>query len=110
MISDIEVIIEKFKTGEMVILVDDEDRENEGDLIVSSQYLTPEHINFMITYAKGLVCAPIAKDVAKKLKLSLMQGIDNEEDTQFTTSVDLMGDGVSTGISCLLYTSPSPRD
>ena len=75
MISDIEVIIEKFKKGEMVILVDDEDRENEGDLIVSSQYLTPEHINFMITYAKGLVCAPIAKDVAKKLKLSLMQGI-----------------------------------
>ncbi len=99
MINDIEVIIEKFKKGEMVILVDDEDRENEGDLIVSSQYLTPEHINFMITYAKGLVCAPIAKDVAKKLKLSLMQGIDNEEDTQFTTSVDLMGDGVSTGIS-----------
>ncbi len=99
MISDIEVIIEKFKKGEMVILVDDEDRENEGDLIVSSQYLTPEHINFMITYAKGLVCAPIAKDVATKLKLSLMQGIDNEEDTQFTTSVDLMGDGVSTGIS-----------
>ena len=99
MISDIEVIIEKFKKGEMVILVDDEDRENEGDLIVSSQYLTPEHINFMITYAKGLVCAPIAKNVAKKLKLSLMQGIDNEEDTQFTTSVDLMGDGVSTGIS-----------
>ena len=99
MISDIEVIIEKFKKGEMVILVDDEDRENDGDLIVSSQYLTPEHINFMITYAKGLVCAPIAKDVAKKLKLSLMQGIDNEEDTQFTTSVDLMGDGVSTGIS-----------
>ena len=79
MISDIEVIIEKFKKGEMVILVDDEDRENEGDLIVSSQYLTPEHINFMITYAKGLVCAPIAKDVATKLKLSLMQGIDNEE-------------------------------
>ena len=71
MISDIEVIIEKFKKGEMVILVDDEDRENEGDLIVSSQYLTPEHINFMITYAKGLVCAPIAKNVAKKLKLSL---------------------------------------
>ena len=54
MISDIEVIIEKFKKGEMVILVDDEDRENEGDLIVSSQYLTPEHINFMITYAKVL--------------------------------------------------------
>ena len=83
----------------MVILVDDEDRENEGDLVVSSQYLTPEHINFMITNAKGLVCAPIAIDVAKKLKLSLMQGIENEEDTQFTTSVDLNGDGVTTGIS-----------
>ena len=99
MISDIEVIIEKFKKGEMVILVDDEDRENEGDLIVSSQYLTPEHINFMITYGKGLVCAPIGKDIAKKLKLSLMQGVDNEIDTQFTASVDLLGDGVTTGIS-----------
>ena len=97
--NTIEEALEDIKNGKIVIVVDDEDRENEGDLVVSSQYLTPEHINFMITYAKGLVCAPIAKDVAKKLKLSLMQGIDNEEDTQFTTSVDLMGDGVSTGIS-----------
>ena len=94
-----EEIIQDIAAGKMVILVDDEDRENEGDLVVSSQYLTPEHINFMITNAKGLVCAPIAIDVAKKLKLSLMQGIENEEDTQFTTSVDLNGDGVTTGIS-----------
>ena len=99
MISDIKEIIDLFSKGEMIILVDDEERENEGDLVISSKYLTADHINFMITYAKGLVCAPIAKDVAKKLKLSLMQGIDYEEDTQFTTSVDLMGDGVSTGIS-----------
>ena len=97
--NTIEEALEDIKNGKIVIVVDDEDRENEGDLVVSSQYLTPEHINFMITNAKGLVCAPIAIDVAKKLKLSLMQGIENEEDTQFTTSVDLNGDGVTTGIS-----------
>ena len=61
----------------MIILVDDEDRENEGDLIISAEHLTSEHINFMITYGKGLVCAPISSDIAKKLKLPLMQGVNN---------------------------------
>ena len=55
MISDIKDIISQFKNGEMIILIDDEDRENEGDLVISSKNLTPEHINFMITHAKGLV-------------------------------------------------------
>ena len=99
MISDIETIISKFKAGEMIILIDDEERENEGDLVVSSEYLTPDHINFMITKGKGLVCAPIATEIAHKLDLSLMIGVNNETETQFTASVDLKGDGVTTGIS-----------
>ena len=99
MISDINEIINKFKAGEMIILIDDEERENEGDLVISSEYLTPDHINFMITKGKGLVCAPISTEVAKKLDLKLMTGVNNETETQFTASVDLKGDGVSTGIS-----------
>jgi len=63
MISDIKDIISQFKNGEMIILIDDEDRENEGDLVISSKNLTPEHINFMITHAKGLVCAPISSEM-----------------------------------------------
>ena len=99
MISDIKDIISQFKNGEMIILIDDEDRENEGDLVISSKNLTPEHINFMITHAKGLVCAPISSEIASNLKLSLMEGVNNEMETQFTASVDLKGEGVTTGIS-----------
>ena len=99
MITDIKTIIELFSKGEMIILVDDEERENEGDLVISSKYLTADHINFMITYGKGLVCAPISSTVAKKLKLPLMEGVNNEMQTPYTHSVDLKGDGVTTGIS-----------
>ena len=66
MISDIKEIINLFSKGEMIILIDDEERENEGDLVISSKYLTSDHINFMITYGKGLVCAPISSNIAKK--------------------------------------------
>ena len=99
MITDIKDIISRFKNGEMIILIDDEDRENEGDLVISSKNLTPEHINFMITHAKGLVCAPISSEIAGKLNLPLMDGVNNEMETQFTASVDLKGNGVTTGIS-----------
>ena len=99
MITDIKTIIDLFSKGEMIILVDDEERENEGDLVISSKYLTAEHINFMITYGKGLVCSPISSTVAKKLKLPLMEGVNNEMQTPYTHSVDLKGDGVTTGIS-----------
>ena len=99
MITDIKTIINLFSKGEMIILVDDEERENEGDLVISSKYLTAEHINFMITYGKGLVCSPISSTVAKKLKLPLMEGVTNEMQTPYTHSVDLKGDGVTTGIS-----------
>ena len=99
MITDIKTIIDLFSKGEMIIIVDDEERENEGDLVISSKYLTAEHINFMITYGKGLVCSPISSTVAKKLKLPLMEGVTNEMQTPYTHSVDLKGDGVTTGIS-----------
>ena len=99
MITDIEDIIDLFSKGEMIILVDDEERENEGDLVISSKYLTSDHINFMITYGKGLVCAPISSTIAKKLQLPLMEGVNNEMQTPYTYSVDLDGDGVTTGIS-----------
>ena len=98
-LSPIEEIIKDAKKGKMFILVDDKDRENEGDLVISSKYLTPEHIIFMITHAKGLVCAPISSDIASNLNLSLMDGVNNEMETQFTASVDLKGEGVTTGIS-----------
>tara|TARA_B100001559_G_scaffold315613_1_gene317793 strand:- start:1416 stop:2618 length:1203 start_codon:yes stop_codon:yes gene_type:complete len=99
MISDVKDIINSFKNGDMIILVDDEDRENEGDLIISAEHLTADHINFMITFGKGLVCAPISSDIAIKLKLPLMQGVNNEMQTAYTASVDLKGNGVTTGIS-----------
>tara|TARA_B100000965_G_C19561020_1_gene744469 strand:+ start:53 stop:1255 length:1203 start_codon:yes stop_codon:yes gene_type:complete len=99
MITDIKQIINLFSKGEMIILVDDEERENEGDLVISSKYLTADHINFMITFGKGLVCAPISSTIAKKLELPLMEGVNNEMQTPYTYSVDLDGDGVTTGIS-----------
>ena len=84
MISDIKEIIDLFSKGEMIILIDDEERENEGDLVISSKYLTAEHINFMISYGKGLVCAPISSSIAKKLKLPLMEGVNTVSYTHLT--------------------------
>tara|TARA_Y100000590_G_scaffold48652_1_gene51529 strand:+ start:563 stop:1783 length:1221 start_codon:yes stop_codon:yes gene_type:complete len=98
-ISSITEIIKSFKDGELIILVDDEDRENEGDLIIAADVLTPEHINFMIKEGRGLVCAPISREVAKRISLNLMDGVSNELDTQYTASVDLKSDKVTTGIS-----------
>ena len=72
MISSIEEIIDSFSNGEMVILIDDESRENEGDLIISADKLTPEHINFMIKEGRGLVCAPLSRKIADKIKLNLL--------------------------------------
>ena len=99
MITDIKKIIDLFSKGEMIILVDDEERENEGDLVISSKNLTADHINFMITYGKGLVCAPISSTIAQKLQLPLMEGVNNEMQTPYTYSVDLKEGGVTTGIS-----------
>ena len=117
-LNTIEEAISAIKKGEVVIVVDDEDRENEGDFIAAAEMVTPEMINFMATHGRGLICAPITEDRRKELDLEMMvQNNTVMHHTQFTVSVDLIGHGCTTGISvhdraktCLLYTSPSPRD
>ena len=92
-------IIEDIKQGKMVILMDDEDRENEGDLIMAAEHVTPEAINFMVTHARGLVCLPMTEERAGRLKLPLM--VDNNStqySTNFTVSIEA-AEGVTTGIS-----------
>ncbi|NLW45309.1 MAG: bifunctional 3,4-dihydroxy-2-butanone-4-phosphate synthase/GTP cyclohydrolase II [Syntrophomonadaceae bacterium] len=98
MFHTIEEAIEDFKQGKMVIVVDDEDRENEGDLIVAAEKVTPEVINFMVTHARGLVCMPIIGERLDELEINQMvsNNTDNHE-TAFTVSVDYYG--TSTGIS-----------
>lgn len=92
-------IIDDIKQGKMVILMDDEDRENEGDLIMAAEHVTPEAINFMVTHARGLVCLPMTQERCKRLKLPLM--VDNNSaqfSTNFTVSIEA-AKGVTTGIS-----------
>ena len=98
MFHTIEEAIEDFKQGKMVIVVDDEDRENEGDLIVAAEKVTPEVINFMVTHARGLVCMPIIGERLDELEINQMvsNNTDNHE-TAFTVSVDHCSTG--TGIS-----------
>lgn len=96
----IEDAIEDIKNGKVIIVVDDENRENEGDFLASAQSVTPEMINFMATHGRGLICAPITESRAKELELDMM--VNNNSDpmeTAFTVSVDLRGHGVTTGIS-----------
>ena len=95
----IENAIEKFKQGEMLIVVDDEDRENEGDFIISAEKATPDDINFMMKYGKGLICTSVTVDKARELNLSPMVENNTEHQrTNFTVSVDAK-DGITTGIS-----------
>jgi 3,4-dihydroxy 2-butanone 4-phosphate synthase/GTP cyclohydrolase II len=92
-------IIEDIRLGKMVILMDDEDRENEGDLIMAAEHVTPAAINFMVTHARGLVCLPMTQERCKRLKLPLM--VDNngaQFSTNFTVSIEA-AKGVTTGIS-----------
>ena len=100
MLDKIEDAIEDIKLGKLVIVVDDEDRENEGDFITSAKNVTPEIINFMSRYGRGLICMPITEKRAEELKLGLMV-TDNTalHATPFTVSVDLLGHGCTTGIS-----------
>ena len=81
-LNSIEEAIEDFKAGKFVIVVDDEDRENEGDFITAAELITPEKVNFMMRYGRGVLCTPISEERAAQLELNI----------------------------CLLYTSPSPRD
>lgn len=98
--STIEEAIEDIKQGKLVIVVDDEDRENEGDFIGAARCVTPEMINFMSKYGRGLICAPLIEERCDELKLDLMVN-DNTalHATPFTVSIDLLGHGCTTGIS-----------
>lgn len=100
MLNTIESAIEDIKLGKLVIVVDDEDRENEGDFITAARNVTPEVINFMSREGRGLICAPISEERADELKLDLMVGNNTSlHETPFTVSVDLIGHGCTTGIS-----------
>lgn len=99
MIHPIEAIIEDIRQGKMVIMLDDENRENEGDIIMAAEKVTPQSINFMIKYARGLVCLPLTKAKCAQLNLPLMVS-DNRSQyhTNFTVSIEAAV-GVTTGIS-----------
>ncbi|MBP6602718.1 MAG: bifunctional 3,4-dihydroxy-2-butanone-4-phosphate synthase/GTP cyclohydrolase II [Verrucomicrobiales bacterium] len=97
--STIQDLISDIRNGKMVIIVDDEDRENEGDLVCASEKVTPDLINFMATHGRGLICAPISQETAERLGLPLMVRRNTESHgTNFTVAVDA-ADGVTTGIS-----------
>lgn len=99
-IDTIEEAIEEIKNGKVIIVVDDEDRENEGDFICAAETVTPEIVNFMATHGRGLICAPIIEDRCEELGLELMVGKNTAAfETPFTVSVDLIGHGCTTGIS-----------
>lgn len=99
-LDHIEEALADFKAGKVLIVVDDEDRENEGDFICAAETVTPEIINFMATYGRGLICAPIDEDRADELGLDLMVSRNTAlHETAFTVSIDLIGHGCSTGIS-----------
>ena len=99
-LNTIAEAIEDIKAGKIIIVVDDEDRENEGDFITAARNVTPEIINFMATHGRGLICAPLIEDRCEELDLELMVGRNTAlHATPFTVSVDLIGKGCSTGIS-----------
>ncbi|MDR0263346.1 MAG: bifunctional 3,4-dihydroxy-2-butanone-4-phosphate synthase/GTP cyclohydrolase II [Sphingobacterium sp.] len=99
-LNTIEEAIADIQAGKVVIVVDDEDRENEGDFVTAARNATPEIINFMATHGRGLVCAPITKERADALHLDLMVGQNTAiYETNFTVSIDLQGYGCTTGIS-----------
>lgn len=99
-LNSITEAIAAIKNGEVIIVVDDENRENEGDFLAAAEAVTPEMINFMATHGRGLICAPLTEKRCKELELHMM--VHNNTDpmeTAFTVSVDLRGNGVTTGIS-----------
>ncbi len=99
-LNTIEDAIQDIKNGKIIIVVDDENRENEGDFLAAAEMVTPDMINFMATHGRGLICAPLTELRCKELELGMM--VSNNTDpmeTAFTVSVDLRGKGVTTGIS-----------
>lgn len=99
-LNKIEDAIEDVKNGKLIIVVDDKDRENEGDFIAAAELVTPDMINFMATHGRGLICVPLSEKRCEELDLDLMVGKNTVlHHTQFTVSVDLIGNGCTTGIS-----------
>ena len=100
MLHSIESAIEDIRAGRLLIVVDDEDRENEGDFIVAGRMVTPEVINFMSKHGRGLICVPLEESRCDELGLELMVNNNTAlHETAFTVSVDLLGHGCTTGIS-----------
>jgi len=99
-LDSIQEAINDIKAGKVIIVVDDEDRENEGDFLAAAEMVTPEMINFMATHGRGLICAPLTEKRCKELDLQMMVSNNTDHmETAFTVSVDLKGKGVTTGIS-----------
>ena len=99
-LNTIEEAIEDIRNGKVIIVVDDEDRENEGDFICAAEKITPEIINFMATHGRGLICTPITEERAEELELHKMVSSNTAlHETAFTVSIDLIGKGCTTGIS-----------
>lgn len=100
MLDTIEDAIVDFRQGKVIIVVDDEDRENEGDFITAAETITPEIVNFMAMYGRGLICTPLTEERCDELELELMVTRNTSlHETPFTVSVDLLGHGTTTGIS-----------
>ena len=100
MLDKIEEAIEDIRAGKLVIVVDDETRENEGDFVTAARNVTPEIINFMSMHGRGLICAPLLDERCEELRLSPMVDVNTAlHQTPFTVSVDLLGHGCTTGIS-----------
>ncbi len=100
MLDTIESAVEDIRNGKLVIVVDDEDRENEGDFITAARNVTPEVINFMSKVGRGLICAPLTEERCDELGLNLIVNSNTSlHATPFTVSVDLLGHGCTTGIS-----------
>ncbi len=99
-LNTIEEAIDAIKNGEIIIVVDDEDRENEGDFLIAAEKVNPQVINFMATHGRGLICAPLVEERCDELGLNLMVDQNTAAyETPFTVSIDLIGYGTSTGIS-----------
>ena len=99
-LNSVEEVIEDFRNGKVVIVVDDEDRENEGDFIVAAEKITPEVVNFMLHEGRGVLCAPLSEKRCDELGLNMME--ENNTSllgTPFTVTVDLLGHGCTTGVS-----------
>ena len=103
-LNTIEEAVEDLRNGKLIIVVDDEDRENEGDFVAAAEKMTPEMVNFMATEGRGLICVPMTEERCDELDLNLMVGVNTSlHETPFTVSVDAVGDNVTTGISAHVF-------